>query len=131
MAKDISRFFFNFNGYTFKSIRSANFDEPENQVEQSESDIYGEHDNIETPSKKIVFTIVVPIGEIDELTANNFMVSKVEGAGTYIDKRGNINNTITYNKGRIQKKTKGVDRSTDTVEYTIIASRIADTTIKA
>lgn len=128
--KDMSKFFLSFNGYTLKSIRSASYDEPENEFEQSETDIYGVHENLFNPSKKITFTVVVPVGEIDELTLDGFKAGKVEGAGTYIDKRGTNNNTISFNKAVIQKKTKTVDRGTDTAEYTIIASRLTNTTIK-
>lgn len=128
--KDMSKFFFSYNGYTLKSIRSASYNEVNNEFEQSDEDIYGEHENLYTPTKKLTFTIVAPVGEIDELTLDGFKAGKVEGVGTYIDKRGTNNNTISFNKAVIQKKTKTVDRTTDTAEYTIIASRLTNTTIK-
>lgn len=129
--KDMSLVFFNINGYSLKSLRSINYDEPENQFEQSESDIYGEFENNYTPSKKLVFTIVVPVGEIDELTLDGIKAARIESVGTYIDRRGGNVNTIAFNKAVIQKKTKNVDRSTDTAEYTILAGRVTEGTIKA
>lgn len=129
--RDMSRFFFNIDGYSVKSIRSLSYDTPTNEFEQSEDDIYGEFENNYSPSKKIIFTLVVPIGEIDELTLDGIMATKIESVGAYIDKRSSNNNTIAFNKAIIQKKTKNIDRTTDTAEYTIIASRITNTTIKA
>lgn len=129
--RDMSQVFFNINGYSIKSLRSINYDEPENQFEQSESDIYGEFENNYMPSKKLIFTITVPVGEIDELTLDGIKAAKIESAGTYIDRRGSNVNTIAFNKAVIQKKTKNVDRSTDVAEYTILAGRVAEGTIRA
>ena len=131
MAKDMSKAFFIYNGYSIKSIRNISYDEPENEFEQSESDIYGEFDNLYSPNKKIVFTITIPIGELDELTLDTFKAAKVEAPGTYIDKRGSNNNTIAFDKAVIQKKTKTIDKTPDVAEYTIIARRILNNTIKA
>lgn len=129
--KDMSKFFFNINGYSIKSLRSIDYDTPVNEFEQSEDDIYGEFDNIYAPSKKITFTLVVPAGDIDEFTLDAIRVGKIESVGTYMDKRGKVANTISFNKALIQKKTKPINRTDDTVQYTIIASRTSDTTIKA
>lgn len=128
--KDMSKFFFILNGYSIKSLRSIEYDEPTNEFEQSDDDIYGEFENIYAPSKKLTFTLVVPAGEIDELTLDGIKAGKIESAGTYVDKRGSVANTIAFNKAIIQKKTKAINRTDDTVQYTIIASRIANTTIK-
>lgn len=128
MAKDMSKVFFNMGGYTAKAIRSISVEDVGEQVVQSEDDIYGEYDNLETPTKKIIITLTVPIGGIDELTFNGFMATKLETVGTFSDKRGSIANVISFNKARVQKKSKTVDRGTDVIEYTIIAGRITDTT---
>lgn len=128
--KDMSKFFFILNGYSIKSLRSIEYDEPTNEFEQSDDDIYGEFENIYAPSKKLTFTLVVPAGEIDELTLDGIKAGKIESAGTYVDKRGSVANTIAFNKAIIQKKTKAINRTDDTVQYTIIASRIANTTIQ-
>lgn len=127
--RDMSRFFFNINGYTIKSIRSINYDNPVNEFEQSDDDIYGEFENNYSPSKKIVFTLVVPAGQVDELNLDRMRATKTEGIGTYIDKRATNSNTIAFNKAIIQKKTKNIDRTSDTAEYTIIAARVTDVTI--
>lgn len=131
MAKDMSKVFLILNGYSIKNLRNLSYDEPENEFEQSENDIYGEFENLYSPTKKMTMTATVPVGEIDELTLDGFKAAKLEGAGTLIDKRGSNNNTIAFDKAVIQKKTKSIDRTTDTVEYTIIASRLVNTTIKA
>lgn len=129
MAKDMSKAYLNLNGYTVKSLRSVSVEDVGDQVVQSDDDIYGEFDNLETPTKKILINASVPIGDVDELTLNGFMIAKLEMVGTFSDKRGSISNTIAFNKARIQKKNKIVDRGTDVIEYTIIAGRISDTTI--
>lgn len=130
MAKDMSKVFLNMNGYTVKSIRSLVPEDIGEQVVQSDDDIYGEFENLETPTKKIQFTLVVPAGDIDELTISGFMTAKLEMTGTFSDKRGSVVNTIAFNKARVQKKSKTIDRGTDAIEYIIIASRIIDGTIK-
>lgn len=129
MAKDMSKVFLNLNGYTVKSIRSIVPEDIGEQVVQSDDDIYGEFENLETPTKKMQFTLVVPAGDVDELTISGFMTAKLEMTGTFSDKRGSVVNTIAFNKARVQKKSKTIDRGTDAIEYVIIASRIIDGTI--
>lgn len=129
MAKDMSKVFLNLNGYTVKSIRSIVPEDIGEQVLQSDDDIYGEFENLETPTKKMQFTLVVPAGDVDELTISGFMTAKLEMTGTFSDKRGSVVNTIAFNKARVQKKSKTIDRGTDAIEYVIIASRIIDGTI--
>lgn len=126
--RDMSKFYFMLNGYSIKELRKIDYDTPEDKFTQSETDIYGNHENNFTPGSKIVFTLTVPTGMGDETVLDGFYNGAVEGAGTYIDKRGKNVNTIAFDKAVVSKKTKSIDRSTDTAEYTILAAVVTSTT---
>lgn len=126
---DSSKIYFVINGYTIKELREIGTNKPEDKWTQGATDIYGEHRNIYSPSKKIVFTITIPLGSEDEKRLKLMEMSNIEGIGTYTDKRTENVKNITFNKAVISNTDQTGNKTEDSVTYEIKASIITDAVI--
>lgn len=129
MAKDMSRVYFNLNGFSLKNIREIAWNKPTDPWTQDDEDLYGEHENILANSSKIVFTITIRPGTDDERTLKTMEISKIEGAGAFIDKRTGIAQNIAFDKAVVSNNDKNYTRTENTVQYIVKASVIGDVII--
>lgn len=124
--KDMSKVFFMLNGYTFKNIAEISWNKPTPKWEQDDEDIYGEHENVYAPSKKLVITLTLRNNTEDMTVINGFMKTNTEGAGSINDSRGQKNELIAFDKAVVMRNDKTYNRSENTTAYTINASVVGE-----
>lgn len=127
--KDMSKIYFNLNGFSLKNLKEIGWNKPTDPWTQDDEDLYGEHENILSDSKKIVFTLTVRTGSDDERTLKTTEISRVEGAGTLIDKRTGKTQTIAFDKAVVSNNDKNYTRAENTVQFIVKASVITDVII--
>lgn len=124
--KDMSKVYLMLNGYTFKNITEISWNKPTPKWEQDDEDIYGEHENVYAPSKKLVITVTLRNNTEDITIMNGFMKTNTEGAGSINDKRGNKNELIAFDKAVVMRNDKTYNRTENTTAYTINASTVSE-----
>lgn len=124
--KDMSKVMFMLNGYTFKNPTEISWNKPTPKWTQDDEDLYGEHENVYAPSKKLIITLTVRNNTEDMLMLNSFMKTNIEGAGTINDKRGSKNEIISFDKAVVLRNDKTYNRSENTTAYTINASVVSE-----
>ena len=129
MAKDMSKVFFNYNGFSLKNILEITWNKPTDPWTQDEEDLYGEHENIYAGSKKIVFTIKIRTNTDDERIMKAAELANLEGIGAVIDKRGSITENIPFDLGVVSILDKTYNKTENTVQILVKARVIADVMI--
>lgn len=124
--KDLSKVFLMLNGYTLKNIKEISWNKPTEKWIQDDEDIYGEHENVYAPTKKLVITVTIRNNTEDAMTMNTFVKTNVEGAGSLSDTRGNNNESIIFDKAVVMRNDKTYNRSENTTQYIINASVVAE-----
>lgn len=127
--KDMSKVYFNLNGFSLKNITELSWNKPTTKWTQDEEDIYGEHENVYAGSKKLVITITVRHGTDDDRTLKLGEVSNIEGAGTLNDSRGSVTHNITFDKAVIMNNDRTYNRTENTTQYIINARILTEAAI--
>lgn len=118
------------SGYTFKELRSAVLNAPEDRMSHSDKDIYGKRRVKYSPDPNSNLTITVPTGTEDEKFLLNMAERGTKGTGYFKDtsvdeyKRGVTINEIGVNKGDLTN-----DNESDSREFTLICVGITEVLI--
>lgn len=127
--KDMSKVFFNINGYSLKNLTEFNWNKPTEEWTQDNEDIYNQHENVYAGSNKLVFTLTVRTGTDDDAFLKNLEILKSEYIGTMQDGRGKRKHTVPFEMAVVMNNDRNYNRSANTVQYKILASRVAEVMI--